>query len=139
VEAGCEFGCQAFGPPLQVSRKRVLHHSCDTAHYIDQSHADLSRRDDGFARMDAFAKRSIRNGLQTRAFDSVAVFTRAWCLGGVNETLMTGLRFVLGFWLSRPAWSLPVAAREASLLRRLQETEPDLDREPLIHDGRSPK
>ena len=75
MEAGCEFGCQAFGPPLQVSRKRILHHSYDTAHYIDQSHADLGRRDDGFARMRAVTKLSIRNGLQTRAFDSVAVFT----------------------------------------------------------------
>ena len=79
METGCEFGCQAFGPPLQVSRKRILHHSCDTAHYIDQSHADLSRRDDGFARMGAVAKRSIRNGLQTRAFDSVA-YSRSNCL-----------------------------------------------------------
>src|SRR5215213_823207 len=74
------------------------------AHYIDQSHADLSRRDDGFARMGPVAKRSIRNGLQTRAFDSVAVFTielfvashhtpsitcRPWCSGEVNETLIT--------------------------------------------------
>src|SRR5829696_8518638 len=70
-----QFRCQAFGPDLQVSRKGVLHHSCDTAHYIDQSHADLSRRDDDFVRMRAVAKRSIRNGLQTRTFDSVAVFT----------------------------------------------------------------
>ena len=62
-------------PTLAGLSERILHHSCDTAHYIDQSHADLSRRDDGFARMGAVAKRSIRNGLQTRAFDSVAVFT----------------------------------------------------------------
>ena len=57
-----------------LSEVKFLHHSCDTAHYINQSYADLSRRDDGFARMGAVAKRSIRNGLQTGAFDGVAVF-----------------------------------------------------------------
>jgi hypothetical protein len=49
---------------------------------------------------------------------------------------MTGLRFEPGLWLSRAASTPRVTARESSLLsgcEKRRRSEPDLDREPLIH------